>query len=254
MAVLRNKTRDKYTTVDNVIVKDSNISLKTKGLLLVLLSLPDNWEFSEKGLSMICSKDGITAIRTALKELEVNKYLKRQVIKNEKGQFFNVEWLISEKPILEKPILEKPILDFPISDITHNIILNNNNTKELKKEIYISTFDICVNDLLDTLKGLYNKLGYNKKFCRTATYKRVLSILKAKDKRKLYPLQIIYSYNQYLQEKYNEETEVQFIKGSDVFLTSSIYDYADKVNELFEKEMTNKYGAEWRKIKFNYIE
>jgi len=125
---------------------------------------------------------------------------------------------------------------------------------EIETEINNISYDICVSDLLDTIKGLYNKLNYSKKFCRTATYKKILTILKAKDKRKLYPLEIIYSYNQYLNEKYNDEVEVQYIKGSDVFLTSSIYDYVDKIKEIFEKEMINKYGAEWKKIKFNYIE
>ena len=101
MAIIRNTNKNRYTVVDNNILKNKQLSLKARGLLVTLLSLPDNWEFSENGLEEIFN-DGITTIRSSLKELEKNGYLKRNKLRNEKGQF-NCEWNIYETPTLEKP-------------------------------------------------------------------------------------------------------------------------------------------------------
>ena len=96
MAIIRNRNKVKYTVVDSAILKNKNLSLKARGMLLTLLSLPDDWEFSENGLeALFC--DGITAIKTALKELENEGYLIREKYKNEKGQF-STYWTILENP------------------------------------------------------------------------------------------------------------------------------------------------------------
>ncbi len=66
MAILRNKSQQGFTIVDNYALKDKRLSLKATGLLVKMLSLPDYWEFSEAGLAAIV-KDGITSIRSAIK-------------------------------------------------------------------------------------------------------------------------------------------------------------------------------------------
>lgn len=86
MSVMRvHKNRD-YTVVSNVHLRDKRISLKAKGLLTLMLSLPEDWDYSIAGLAAIC-KESKDAIQTTLKELEQFHYLRRTKERNEKGQF-----------------------------------------------------------------------------------------------------------------------------------------------------------------------
>ena len=81
----------------------------------LMLSLPEEWDYTLKGLSLI-SKEGVDAIRVAVLELEQQGYVVRERIRNEKGQLGSIEQVIHEfpvKPKLEKPILENPILVNP---------------------------------------------------------------------------------------------------------------------------------------------
>ena len=86
MAVMRIHKNKNYTVISNVHLRDKRISLKAKGLLTLMLSLPEDWDYSVEGLSSIC-KENRTAIQSALKELEECHYLKRTRERNEKGQF-----------------------------------------------------------------------------------------------------------------------------------------------------------------------
>ena len=117
MAILRKKNKQRYTTFLHDITLDENLSLKDFGLLIKLLSLPDDWEFSEKGLEKIFKKDGQASIRTALKNLEQYGYLQRIRTRDEKGRVSNVEWHIYEESqgidFRKKPHLENPSLDTP---------------------------------------------------------------------------------------------------------------------------------------------
>ena len=74
-----------YTTIDNTVSKDIKLSLKAKGLLLVIMSLPNDWDFSINGISMIC-KEGRDSIYSAINELIDNGYCETYPIKDEKGQ------------------------------------------------------------------------------------------------------------------------------------------------------------------------
>ena len=95
MAKLINKTQG-YTVVSNVIVKDIRLSLKDRGLLVTILSLPDNWEFSIAGLASIVN-DGKDSIRSSVKRLEGLGYLKRIQVRSDSGQFEGCDWLICEE-------------------------------------------------------------------------------------------------------------------------------------------------------------
>lgn len=123
MAVFRiEKTRD-YTVMSNHHLRNTELSLKAKGMLSLMLSLPDGWDYTTKGLARIC-KDGIDSICAGVRELEDAGYVVRERIRNENGQLGSIEYTILEqprpaepkpgKPKLEKPILEKPILDKPV--------------------------------------------------------------------------------------------------------------------------------------------
>lgn len=96
MAIIRVDKRSNYTVVDNTFIRDMNLSMKAKGLMLLMLSLPPAWDYSVAGLAAIC-KEGMTAIRGALKELEECGYLRRERRNSEKG-YFVYEYILSEIP------------------------------------------------------------------------------------------------------------------------------------------------------------
>ena len=97
MAVFRvEKTKD-FTVMSNHHLRNTELSLKAKGLLSLMLSLPEDWDYTTKGLAHIC-RDGVDSITTALKELERHGYLTRQRLRYENGQLGDIEYTIHEKP------------------------------------------------------------------------------------------------------------------------------------------------------------
>ena len=97
MAVFRvERTRD-YTVMSNHHLKDKNLTLKSKGLLSMMLSLPDEWNYTTRGLAAIC-KEGVDAIGTALKELEKAGYISRRQLRGENGCISDMEYVIYEQP------------------------------------------------------------------------------------------------------------------------------------------------------------
>lgn len=97
MAVFRvEKTKD-FTVMCNHHLRNVKLSLKAKGLLSLMLSLPEDWDYTTKGLACIC-KDGVDSIASALKELEQHGYLTRQRVRFENGRLGDIEYTIHEKP------------------------------------------------------------------------------------------------------------------------------------------------------------
>ncbi len=151
MSVLRiNKTSD-YTVMSNTHFREKNMSLKAKGLLSLMLSLPENWDYSIEGLATL-SSDGSTSVRSALKELEKLNYLKRTAVRVN-GKIVDWQYDIYEKPYEEKPAAaapqeekpaeEKPHVDFPQVENeaqlnTKELNTNSLKTKESNTQIYIS--------------------------------------------------------------------------------------------------------------------
>ena len=104
MAVFRiERTRD-YTVMSNHHLKDSALSLKAKGLLSMMLSLPEEWNYTTRGLAKIC-KEGVDAIGGALKELEKAGYIVRRQLRGPGGRISDTEYTIYEKP---RPHAEEP--------------------------------------------------------------------------------------------------------------------------------------------------
>lgn len=145
MSVFRIEKNKNYTVMSNHHLRNKELSLKSKGLLSLMLSLPEEWDYTLKGLSIIC-KEGIDAIRVSIIELEKQGYIERRRNRNTKGQLTNTEYIIHEYPITvapksEKPTLENPILDNPISEkpMLENPILENptqiNKDKTIKEEL-----------------------------------------------------------------------------------------------------------------------
>ena len=109
MPVFRIEKTNNYTVMANHHLKNKKLSLKAKGLLSMLLSLPDSWKHSIAGYASIC-KDGVDGVNAGIKELEENGYIIRKRLRNEKGHFAEVEYTILELPRVDIPILEKPKL------------------------------------------------------------------------------------------------------------------------------------------------
>ena len=117
-----------FTTVDNVVLNDTNLSWKAKGLFVYLWSQSDEWDFYESEV-VKHSTDKIASLKSGLKELEQQGYLKRQRKRDDKGHLKENEWILSDNPMLENPMLDNPMLE------NHTLTnTNNNNTNNNKDE------------------------------------------------------------------------------------------------------------------------
>lgn len=136
MGVFRVEKSKDYTVMSNYHLRDTSLSLTAKGLLSQMLSLPDNWDYTLAGLAQI-NREGKSAIRSAVNELEKAGYIRRRRVKDANGKFSGNEYIIRECPVsaspssdfptMEKPTLEKPTSENPASE----------NRTELNKDICI---------------------------------------------------------------------------------------------------------------------
>lgn len=151
MAVFRvERTRD-YTVMSNCHLRDKRLSLKAKGLLSQMLSLPEDWDYTLAGLSCI-NKESKDAIRSAVNELERTGYIQRHQTTDAHGKFSGNEYIIYERPAgaeksalspsikssLEKPSSENPTTENPTSGKPLSENPTQLNTKKLKKEELIT--------------------------------------------------------------------------------------------------------------------
>lgn len=181
MPIYKNKTQQ-FTTVAQNIIRDENLSLKDLGLLVSLLSLPDSWEFSERGLYAIFPNDGQNSIRTGLKNLEEFGYLKRER-KRISGKLADVEWSIYDSPCLEnpnveKPNVEKPSLENPPQYNTKESITNISITENKKKERKSNGYDDILSSVKDdSLRDLYYEYIKMRKLIKAPMTDRALQML-----------------------------------------------------------------------------
>ena len=107
MAVFRiERTRD-YTVMSNHHLRDKGLSLKSKGLLSMMLSLPEDWNYTTRGLAKIC-KEGVDAIGGALRELEGAGYIVRHQMRDRQGRISDTEYVIYEQPQPKAPDTPQP--------------------------------------------------------------------------------------------------------------------------------------------------
>lgn len=160
MPVIRvHKTRD-YTVMSNAHFREKEMTLKAKGLHSLMLSLPEDWDYSIAGLTTL-SKDGKDSVMSALNELERFGYLQRTRVTDEKGKFAGYDYDIFEQPQAENPYAENPNTDKPNTEnppqyITNQSITKKSNTNviEIKKERKVkatNSFDILIENYLETI-------------------------------------------------------------------------------------------------------
>ena len=180
MAVIRVQKTQNYTVMSNHHLRNKNMSLKAKGLMSLMLSLPPTWDYSIGGLVSIC-KESHTSIRSALKELEQNQYLIRERKNNEKG-YFTYEYTLYEIPsphagfqhtdsvYADKQYTEEVYTDSNIQISKEELSKEKINKEEIKKDKTtttkgkskikknrISSFDEVINSSVvnDDLRELY---------------------------------------------------------------------------------------------------
>ena len=134
MAVFRVERNRGYTVMSNHHLRNRDLTLKAKGLLSQMLSLPDNWDYTLAGLSRI-NRESIDAIRTAVWELEKAGYITRRQGRDEKGKMAASEYTIYEQPQLENPILENPTTDNPMLENPMTDNPTSENPTQLNKDI-----------------------------------------------------------------------------------------------------------------------
>ena len=144
MAVFRiERTRD-YTVMSNHHLRNHQLSLKAKGLLSMMLSLPDDWNYTTRGLAKIC-KEGVDAIGGALRELESAGYIVRHQLRDRQGRISDTEYVIYEQPQprtpktsqpdtaapdTDSPDTENPYLDKPDTEKPAELNIEKSNTQE----------------------------------------------------------------------------------------------------------------------------
>lgn len=156
MAIFRVEKNQNYTTVSNYHLRDANLTLKAKGLLTQMLSLPEEWDYTLTGLAQI-NREGKDAIRTAVQELEQAGYIIRRQTHDSAGNFAGNEYIIHEQPTTlptaqayaeygpeeEAPLSENPTTDAPSSEkpssenptqLSKDISSKDNKRKNKKKE------------------------------------------------------------------------------------------------------------------------
>ena len=112
MAVFRVERNKGYTVMSNHHLRNKDLSLKAKGLLSQMLSLPEDWDYTLKGLSLI-NREQIDAIRAAIRELEQAGYIVRSRERDSQGRLRGADYVIYEQPqpVPDSPTLENPMLD-----------------------------------------------------------------------------------------------------------------------------------------------
>ena len=238
MAIYRIHKEDNYVIVDKAFLLNEKISLKAKGLLALLLSYPDDWQFYEAEIVQHAA-DKANSLSSGLKELIENGYIVRKLGKDETGKFKGYEYHIYEKPITEKPIMEKPITENPITEkpitekpitekpitenpITENPVLLNNKDTKNKDTKNKNTKTASSPELASEFKEWYSKYPHPRNEQQT-----MKNYIKA---RKTYSAeQLMTALNNYLAEIEEQHTDKRYIKHSTNFVgqEQAFVDYLD---------------------------
>ena len=141
MAVFRVERNTGYTVMSNHHLRNKELSLKAKGLLSQMLSLPEDWDYTLAGLSHI-NREKIDAIREAVKELEKAGYIVRSRERDEKGRLRGADYVIYEQPQPREPEAatsggQPPILDLPTLDACGVRIMSymSSRSRESRKQL-----------------------------------------------------------------------------------------------------------------------
>lgn len=163
MAIKKEGSAKQYTIINNHLLKNTDLSLKAKGLLCLMFSLPEDWNFSTKGLTSIV-KDGERSVRSTLKELEDNRYLIRKPI-HDGAHIIDWEYQIFEAPYNQEGCNED-VQNQDVQNVhlrkstqlnTNKLNTNIQNTNKYKKESKKKEFEDILSEIED--EDIVNALG-----------------------------------------------------------------------------------------------
>ena len=221
MSVFRIEKTNNYTVMSNYHLREREMSLKAKGLLSLMLSLPNDWDYTIEGLVTIC-KENETAVKSTLNELKDFGYLEILKVQNKKGQF-EYEYNIYEKPQSKKPEVENLGVENPSVENQGQLNTNKQNTK--KEDIPSSKDEELRNHFELIWKEYPNKKGKSKAegyYFGWLKGRKINSIT-----RKITDEQMYYAVRKYAKECEDSKIEQQFIKHGDTFFNSYILDYVE---------------------------
>lgn len=221
MSVFRIEKTNNYTVMSNYHLREREMSLKAKGLLSLMLSLPNDWDYTIEGLVTIC-KENETAVKSTLNELKDFGYLEILKVQNKKGQF-EYEYNIYEKPQSKKPEVENLGVENPSVENQGQLNTNKQNTK--KEDISSSKDEELRNHFELIWKEYPNKKGKAKAegyYFGWLKGRKINSIT-----RKITDEQMYYAVRKYAKECEENKIEQQFIKHGDTFFNSYILDYVE---------------------------
>ena len=172
--------------------------------------------------------------------------------KREYDRIKQQEYRARQKAIVEN---QKQVQQLPTT-FDENNEKNEDEEKNVKNvndlsmtNVKNSSYSISISYIYNNIKEMYIKCGYKTKLHKTNTIKKLTTICNNKDKKKrLHPLLVLMSYGVYLAECRDSHKESDYVKQSDTFLTSMVYDYAEQV-EGFEERVVQKYGENWKKYR-----
>lgn len=172
--------------------------------------------------------------------------------KREYDRIKQQEYRARQKAIVEnqKQVQQLPTTFDENNDKNENEEKNVKNVNDLSMtNVKNSSYSISISYIYNNIKEMYIKCGYKTKLHKTNTIKKLTTICNNKDKKKrLHPLLVLMAYGVYLAECRDSHKEIEFVKQSDTFLTSMVYDYAEQV-EGFEERVVQKYGENWEKYR-----
>lgn len=243
-----------YTVMSNYHLRDKSLSLKAKGLLSFMLSLPEDWDYSLAGLCSIC-KEGKDAIRSTLKELKENNYLIIEKNKNDKG-LFEYTYIIYEEPQTieknkenhpdtENPYLDDPNLDNPTQINTNKQNIKKQNDKDDKENssfFYLNNLNSLTKDLIEKkyiFENDTNLLSYNKLFDKLLSEYSYSEIIKISH----------YIVDKVIQSSFRDE-KGNIIENKYNYFETSMYSNIDKLNSLEKLEWDDNVG--WYKENEDY--
>lgn len=116
-SIITVKRRTGFTVLPNSTLRDKRLSLKTRAILAIMVSMPEDWDYTVSGLASVCGA-GKDAVRSALRELEAGGYLTRVQLHDDAGHFSRNEYIVTDEPTGDgdTPLSENPLTDEPLTD------------------------------------------------------------------------------------------------------------------------------------------
>ena len=250
--VFRVEKNKNYTTISNHHLQDRNLSLKAKGLLTLILSLPPDWDMTLKGLVSL-SGDGVDSVRSGIQELEKAGYLRRSRSRNNLGQLLCTEYTIYEHAVTENVASETEIddnLNIIYSEESHigksNVDKNSHIGKsDVDENSHIGKSDVDKNtteNLDDSQIGFSNVGKSNIGKSNTIKY------LNNKDTYNInnYPYQSTYSSKLCKEPKENSIDEMEEAQ--------SLYEERKAYEEIIKQNIAYDLLTEQKKISRDFLD